>query len=242
MIEHVFEDSGQLSAVDVPRIAAAVRTLGSRDCDAAELVDQIARLEELKGAVAAAQARAAVAFAATQRAEQQAAGVPASLVGRGVGAQVALARRESPHSGSRHLGLAEALVHELPHTMAALDAGHISEWRATLITRETACLSREHRGQVDAELAARPGGLATMGDREIAAAAKRIGYRLDPYAVTRRASNAAQERRVSLRPAPDAMAWLGALLPVQQGVAAYTALTARPIPPAPPVMREAADR
>lgn len=225
MIEQQFERQEQLAAADIPMIAAALRTLGSPEHDAAELIDQIALLEELKGTVAAAQAKAATAFAAKQRDEQRAAGLPASEVGRGIAAQIALARRESPHRGSRHLGLAEALVQELPHTLAALDAGQISEWRATLIARETACLSVEDRRQVDAELAARPDGLTTMGDRNIAAEARRIAYRLDPYAVTRRASKAAADRYVSLRPAPDAMTSLYALLPAQQGVAAYAALT-----------------
>ena len=223
MLEHKFERP--VATSDVPVIAAAIRSFGSADDDATELIEQIARLEELKGAVAAAQARAAVAFAAKQRAQQRAAGLPATQVGTGIAAQVALARRESPHQGGRHLGLAEALVHELPHTMTALEAGQISEWRATLIARETACLSTEHRGLVDAELAAHPGGLGTLGDRAVAAEARRIGYRLDPHAVTRRASKAADDRRVSLRPAPDAMTWLGALLPAPQGVAAYAALT-----------------
>ncbi len=225
MIEQEFECQERLSAGDISMIAAAIRTLGSADSDGAELIDEIARLEELKGTVAAAQARAAAAFAAKQRAEQEAGGLRAAQVGVGIAAQVALARHESPHQGARHLGLAQALVHELPHTMEALDAGQISEWRATLIARETACLSVEHRAQVDAELAARHGGLAAMGDRTLAAEARRIGYRLDPYAVTRRASKAAEDRRVSLRPAPDAMTWLGALLPARQGVAAYAALT-----------------
>ncbi len=136
--------------------------------DAAELVDQIRGLEELKAAAAAAQARVTARFAAVQRAARRAAGVPASEAGKGIGAQVALARRDSPHRGSRHLGVAEALCYELPHTMAALEAGETSEWRATLVVRETACRSREHRARVDAELAARPGGLGAMGDRAIA--------------------------------------------------------------------------
>lgn len=225
MIEQTFECQEQLAAADIPMIAAAIRTLGSPEHDAAELIDQIARLEELKGAVAAAQARAAATFAAKQRAEQKAAGLRAAQVAKGIAAQVALARHESPHQGGRHLGLAEALVHELPHTMEALDAGQISEWRATLIARETACLSVEDRRQVDAELAARPGGFTTMGDRNIAAEARRIAYRLDPYAVTQRASKAAADRHVTLRPAPDAMTSLYALLPAQQGVAAYAALS-----------------
>jgi hypothetical protein len=59
--------------------------------------------------------------------------VPARERGRGLGAQVALARRESPHRGSRHLGPAEALVGELPHTFEHLRAGRVSEWRATIL-------------------------------------------------------------------------------------------------------------
>ncbi|MCT9627602.1 HNH endonuclease, partial [Pseudarthrobacter equi] len=43
--------------------------------------------------------------------------------------------------------------------------------------------------------------------------------------VARRAATAVGARTVSLRPAPDTMARLTALLPVAQGVAAYAALT-----------------
>lgn len=141
-------------------------TLGCPDDGAAELIDQIARLENLKGAVAAAQARATAVLAARQRAERQSAGVSAPDRAKGLGAEMPLARRESPYWGARHLGLAEALVHEMPFALATLEAGQISEWRATLIERETACLTVEHRRQVDAELATRPGGLAALGDLE----------------------------------------------------------------------------
>ena len=63
------------------------------------------------------------------------------------------------------------------------------------------------------------------GDRALVAAARAAAYRLDPRSVTQRAAHAATERHVSLRPAPDTMACLTALLPVAQGVAVYTALT-----------------
>lgn len=225
MIEHQCEAMRRATSADVADFATSLRALGSTTEAAGELVDQIRRLEELKSAAAAAQARVTAVFAAAQRAAQRAARLPASQVGKGIAAQVALARRDSPARGGRHLGLAEALTRELPHTLAALEAGQISEWRATLIARETACLSIGHRRQVDAELAARPGGMGAMGDRAIAAEARRIGYRLDPHAVTNRARNAISERRVSLRPAPDTMTWFGALLPAAQGVAAYAALT-----------------
>ncbi|QWZ10299.1 DUF222 domain-containing protein [Nocardioides panacis] len=191
----------------------------------AERVEQLVVLERLKAAAAAAQARVTVGFEASQRAAQRAAGVPERRVGAGVAAQVGLARRDSPVKGARHLGLARALVSELPHTLAALAAGQTSEWRATLIARETACLSGADRVRVDAELAARPGGIGALGDREAAAEARRIGYRLDPHALTDRAARAHHERRVTLRPAPDTMACLSGLLPAVQGVALYAALT-----------------
>ena len=139
---------------------------------------------------------------------------------------MALARRESPAKGSRLLGLATALVAEMPHTLAAMQTGRLSEWRATLVARETACLSVEDRRRVDAELFSDPARAQTWGDRRLANEAKTIAYRLDPASVARRSSKAETERRVSLRPAPDTMASLHALLPVAQGVAVWATLSA----------------
>ncbi|BCW57204.1 HNH endonuclease signature motif containing protein [Arthrobacter sp. StoSoilB20] len=190
-----------------------------------DLIEQLRVLEEMKSAISALQARIAVAFDLTQRAEQAEAGVPAAERGQGVGAQVALARRESPNRGSRLLGLAKALVTEMPRTLAALKSGNLNEWRATLLVKETACLSVEDRCAVDEELAPDTGTFDGKGDKAIIAAAKAAAYRRDPRSVVGRASRAAAERTVSLRPAPDTMTYLTALLPVAQGVAVYAALT-----------------
>ncbi|MEO5744510.1 MAG: HNH endonuclease, partial [Terracoccus sp.] len=65
-----------------------------------------------------------------------------------------------------------------------------------------------------------------MGDRQLVGHVKAIAYRLDPESVLNRARTAEGDRRVSVRPAPDTMAYLTALLPVAQAVAAYAALTA----------------
>jgi hypothetical protein len=105
---------------------------------------------------------------------------------------------------------------------AALRSGVITEWRATLIVRETACLSLTDRQQVDKELVGQLGGLS---DRATAQAAARIGQRLDPEQYVKRAAKATQDRRVSCRPAPDTMTYVTALLPVAWGVAVYAALT-----------------
>jgi hypothetical protein len=195
-----------------------------RDVSDAERIEQLRALERLKSAAAAAQARITVDLDASVRAERAATGTPVERQGRGVAAQVALARQESPYRGGRHLGLAKVLVTEMPHTLTALEQGAISEWRATLLAQETLFLSKEHRQLVDTQLCADPTGLAGWGDRRLTAEIRKIAYRLDPAGYTRRRAKAESERRVTSRPAPDTMARVSALLPVAQGVAVYAAL------------------
>ncbi|ORA83797.1 HNH endonuclease [Mycobacterium malmoense] len=192
--------------------------------DESALIARIAELERIKSAAAAGQARAAAALDTARRAAEAAAGVPTAQRARGLAGEIALARRDSPARGGRHLGFAKALVHEMPYTLAALECGELSEWRATLIVRESACLDVEDRRTLDAELCADPAKLEGMGDARVAAAAKEIAYRLDPHAVVERAAKAENERTVTIRPAPDTMTYLTALLPVAQGVSVYAAL------------------
>ncbi|BBZ14137.1 HNH endonuclease [Mycobacterium branderi] len=192
--------------------------------DEATLIARVAELERVKSAAAAGQARAAAALDALRRSAEADAGVPLAQRGRGVASEVALARRDSPARGGRHLGFAKALVYEMPHTLAALEVGQLSEWRATLIVRESACLDVEDRRTLDAEMCADLSALDGLGDARIAAAAKAIAYRLNAQAVVDRAAKAASERTVTIRPAPDTMAWVTALLPVAQGVSVYAAL------------------
>ncbi|MDK1327669.1 HNH endonuclease signature motif containing protein [Arthrobacter sp. zg-Y1143] len=193
------------------------------DSDAG-LVDRLRALEELKAAACAAQARVAAALDVSVRAAHARAGLSAEKQGVGVGAQVALARRESPARGGRILGFAKALTQEMPCTLKALSEGHISEWRATLLVRETACLSVEDRRLVDREIAGDPAGLDGLGDARLIARIRKITYRLDQAALVRRAAKAEADRFVSCRPAPDTMTYLTGLLPVAQGVAVYAAL------------------
>lgn len=188
-------------------------------------IDLIRALEELSCAAAGAQAVLTADLDDSQRADQAARGVPAAHRGRGVAAQVALARRESPHRGQQHLGLAKILRSELPHTLQAFRAGRITEWTAMLVARETACLGLEDRATVDLELAGNPDRIEAMGDRELIREAQRLAYRLDAASVVERRRRAEEDRRVSLRPAPEVMSQLSALLPVKLGVAVYAVLT-----------------
>ncbi len=192
--------------------------------DEAALVTGITELERAKSRAAALQARLTAQLATVRHDAEAAAGLPAARRGRGLAAEVALARYDSPHSGNRHLGFAQALINEMPHTLAALESGALSEWRATLLVRESACLDVADRRALDAEMCADVAGLAGRGNKRIAAEAKAIAYRLDPHAVVDRAVRAEKDRRVSIRPAPDNMVYLSALLPMVKGVSVYAAL------------------
>ena len=112
----------------------------------------------------------------------------------------------------------------MPYTLAALEAGRLTEWRAELMVRETALLTAEHRAEVDHEVCGDPTRLDGLGDAKVVAAARRAAHRLDPGAAVRRARQAETDRNVTCRPAPDTMARVGALLPVAQGVAVFAAL------------------
>lgn len=192
--------------------------------DEAELHRRIEELERAKSAAAAGQARCAALLDEKRRADEAAARVPRAKRGRGVASEIALARHDSPTCGSRHLGFAKALVYEMPHTLAALESGVLSEWRATLIVRESACLTVEDRRGLDAEMCGDVTKLDGLGNGRIEAEAKKIAYRLDPQAFVDRMAKAAEDRNVWVRPAPDCMARVTVLLPMQKGVGVYAAL------------------
>lgn len=190
----------------------------------ATLRDRIADLERQKSAAAAEQARSAAEWDDIRRQLEARAGVPAKRRGRGLSSEIALARRDSTNQGDRHLGFAKALVHDMPCTLAALEAGVLSEWRATLIVRESACLTMEDRRRLDRQMCADPAALDGLGNKRITAKAKDIAYQLDPHAIVERSAKAPEQRNVTTRPAPDNMVYLTALLPLQQGVACYASL------------------
>ena len=197
--------------------------LPSPAADDCERIDRIRAMERAKHALAAAQARESADFEVSQLEEQARLGVPPSERGRGIGAQIALARGESSYRGSRHLGLAKALVHDLPETLAAMTRGEASEWRATIVARETAVLDAADRRAVDAAVGPR---LAHLGDRQTEREVRAHVQRVDIAAAVKRARQAHDERRVTVRPAPDTMTFLTGLLPVRDGVAVYAALDA----------------
>ncbi|WP_328856974.1 13E12 repeat family protein [Williamsia herbipolensis] len=192
--------------------------------DETESIDRIAVLEAIKAGCAAAQAVETMRLEELRREAESAAGVPVARQGRGLAAEVALARKASGSAGGRHLGFARALMREMPHTRAALASGALTEWRATILVRETAHLTPHDRAEIDRRLCADVSALEGVGDRALDAEVKRLAYELDPQAVVDRHAQAAKDRRVSTRPAPDGMVRLSALLPLVSGISVYAAL------------------
>ncbi len=179
--------------------------------------------ERVKGASTAAQARVTVGLADSQLGD--AAGSGQVRQGRedgvarrrAVGSQVALARRESPSLGDRFVGVSRALVHELPFTMRALAGGVIGERHAVAMVRETACLTVEDRAEVDRRVG------PVLGVKGVAGAARRVAAELDAASVVARMESAVTSRHVTVRPAPDAMAYPTVLGPLTDVVGAHAA-------------------
>ena len=194
----------------------------------AQWVDLLGELEALKNAVTATQARLAVALDEATRAGEARQGVRAERRGRGVPNQVGAAMGSSPHAGSSFLGAARVWVTQMPYTFAALRTGVLSSYRATLLVRETSHLSSEHRVWIDREVCG-PTGLSRvvgLGTRRLVAWVKDLAARLDVHACVERNARAVSERGVWVRPAPDLMVYLTALVPMVQGVQAYAQLKA----------------
>lgn len=183
-----------------------------------ERVDFVAELERVKHAAAAAQARATHALRVSREAAS-----PQDAV-RSVGSEVALARRQSPTLGDRFVGMARALVDEMPHTMNALADGSCSERHALLMVQATSVLTVEHRAEVDRRVGPL---LGRLGVRAAERAARRVAQELDVAAVVRRHADAVRSRRVTVRPAPDGMAYLTVLGPMVEVVGASASLRRR---------------
>jgi Domain of unknown function (DUF222) len=185
-------------------------------------IDRIARLERLRAATAALQTAESVRFAQSQVAEQLAADVHPNAIGRGIAEQIGLACRISPATAARRLNTARALWFELPDTYAQLTSGELSERVAEAVVSETRHLDREKRRHVDEKMKA--AGIARMGFKAATACARKTAYQADPHGYVDRGRTERKHRRVGVRPAPDTMAVLTGYLPVEQGIACYSAL------------------
>lgn len=119
-------------------------------------------------------------------------------------AQVALARRVSPAKGARLLGLAKVLCAEMPCTFALMTAGELSERRATILARETACLELADRHRIDRELCSGEAPKAVaLGEARLEAAADTARAAGDPRSRGQVMADALVDGVLGLRHAAD---------------------------------------
>ena len=185
-------------------------------------IDRIARLEKLRAATAALQAAESVRFAQSQVAEQMAADVHPEQIGRGIAEQIGLACRISPVTAARRLNTARAWWFEMPDIYRQLVTGDLHERIAETVVSETRHLDAQKRRTVDEQLVA--ARLTRMGFKAATACIRKAAYEADRHGYVQRGRTERHHRRVGIRAAPDTMAILSGYLPVEQGVACYTAL------------------
>ncbi|WP_039739219.1 DUF222 domain-containing protein, partial [Saccharomonospora halophila] len=103
---------------------------------------------------------------------------------REAAAELALLLSISEHHARRRLDLAITLVTRLPHTLAAMEAGTVDEYKASKVAEPTACLPDETARAVDRLVA---GHLAGRDPGTIRRRVHRVVARLDPHGAADRA-------------------------------------------------------
>lgn len=184
-------------------------------------VERIRDIERLMGRFESVQLNAIARLEAYRVAQEAHDNIPTAQRGKGLGAEVALARSVSPARGKQHLELAGKLFKDMRHTGQALADGRIRAEHARAVAKETSELSSEHRSQVDAAMQDR---LGMAGPRALAQEARAHAQRLDPHTAAKRFAKAQDSRRVTTQPADDGMSKLIAIGPTPQIVAAEKSL------------------
>jgi Domain of unknown function (DUF222) len=186
-------------------------------------VDQITYWENLKNAAAAAQHDAILTFAHDRAQIELDTGlVKPEHVERSLAAQVGYACRVSLSEGRKRLLTARDLHTGHHHIHALHTAGLLSQYQVATLTRATRHLDPHERAHVDQQLAEQH--VEHLGVRRMADLARKLAAEIAPEKFQARARAARKSRHVSLRPAPDGMAYLSALLPAEQGIACIGAL------------------
>ena len=189
--------------------AALTETLMTAEVatDPKDCIDQLDALERIKSAICAKQARITHELDQHRQAQAEARRMLEPKRRRinpdaGIGKEIGLARRESPHDGRRKLNLSRALLRDLPETLAALERGDLNERRAEIIASETADLDARQRREVDAAVST---GLAGLGDAALRDLVRREVLRRDEEGWLARHAKAHARRRVTGRILGDGM-------------------------------------
>ena len=188
------------------------------------VVAGLAGLERARARVISDQYRLIAELLRVRVCERIAAGVAQDRWETGVAAEIGLALRVSPHRAASMLNRARVLAADLPATAARLRDGDVSPEAVEVIIAGLSHLEPRLRTEADTALCGETFGAAGLGLRRLQDRVREAAYRLDARATVDRIGQAAKDRRVTVRPAPDCMARVSILLPVAQAVGVYAAL------------------
>lgn len=166
----------------------------------------------------------AVELLRTRVCERIAKGITQNRWQLGVAVELGLALQMSPNRAAAILTRATELHKNMPHTLARLQEGEISPEAVPILVCELSHLDARLRRQADEDLCADAATLSGLGLNRVQDKVKQIAYSLDAQATVDRIAKADKDRRLSIRPAPDAMGRLSLLMPVAKAVGAYASV------------------
>ena len=109
----------------------------------------------------------------------------------------------------------------MPHTLHALTQGVISQYHAQVAVTATSGLPVGVREHVDEVIAP---DLPSLTPKQLGAACRRVAAQVDAAGVVAKINQAVGSRRVTVRPAPDGLAYLSVVGPLAEVVGAYATL------------------
>ncbi|GHD51650.1 HNH endonuclease [Mycetocola manganoxydans] len=115
---------------------------------------------------------------------------------------------------------AEALMHRLPATMAALREGDISYRHAQVLIDQTNTLAPEAALVLEEQAL---GYARTVTVAKLRVKTRRLRERLDPESISARAARSERDRCLCFEPADDGMAWLSLYTTAPEATSIYSA-------------------
>jgi len=147
---------------------------------------------------------------------------PAVIARRVVVSELACAMRIPERTAENLVEQSKALLHELPATLAALNAGEISYRHAQAMIDHAGFVPKEAREAF--EVALLPAA-KTLTVSKFTGKARIARERRHPETITARHETSVLDRKVQVEPGQDGMAWLSAHLPAEQAYGIADRLT-----------------
>lgn len=201
------------------RALARALSLAPAEQHAHESVEAINAYECLKSAASAKQAEQACALEDIVTAERLSKGIREKHPSWGIGADVALARHESPRTGVQFLNYSRILTDDLSYASRGLKDGTITEDEAQLIVREVRNLRSENRRLIDQMLFCETHNAFGSGGAILREMIRGWAAILEPATETDLEEKAMKGRYVDLYEIDAHRMKITGLLPLEYGVA-----------------------